>query len=62
MVLPSNARLAVLEHVFVFNLMHLVYDIMRDHGLQFPRESVQHAHLDDWHKANLFKIANMVRD
>lgn len=54
-VLTLDARLAEVEHVFVFDPMHPVHDRMTDLRLQFTDKAVERPHLGNGHEAQVFE-------
>lgn len=61
-VLPSNPHLPEFEHVVIFNLMHRVYNIVRDHALQFADETLKDRHLFAGEKSRVRYVKDVARD
>jgi len=54
-VFPSNASLSVTKHVFVFNSVHFVHNVMGNHGLQFTNKAIKDLHFDNGHESGLLQ-------
>ena len=52
---PVDTGFAEVEHIFIFHATHLVNDRMTDLRLQFADKSVECAHLDNGHEAQVFQ-------
>lgn len=60
--LPLNPNLPELKHVLIFEVMHFVSNVMRNHALQFAGETLKHTHLATGKERRLLKVKDVARD
>src|SRR5579864_4831464 len=56
---PSNSSLAEVEHVLIFNGVHLVRYIVADLRLQFTNQATEDPHFHNWKESRLFQTPAM---
>ena len=59
---PSDARLTVLEHIVIFTSMHAVTNVMADLRLQFQRETAKDIQFVMLQESGLFQLPEMTTD